>query len=202
MPAASRRPWASRSAQIGIVFALLVIPAAGTRAGPAPVNGSTISTERLERRHGFGLQIGGSGFLQLVYRYRAAGPLHLELGALGAPHGLANMSLGVVVGSPVGTRLFPYAGLGGALAGVASESGPGCPSSGSCLRSDEVLRFFFARFGVGVAFGAERRHLVGLEVGAWLGLHTDTERRGFTTVTRRSERFLWPTAGLAYLFAF
>jgi len=55
-----------------------------------------------ERRHRVGGQLGGTGIVQIVYRYRVEGPVHLEVGAAGM-HG-ANLSAGAVVGAPFANR--------------------------------------------------------------------------------------------------
>src|SRR5262249_42577446 len=63
-----------------------------------------------ERRHQFGLQIGGTGLFQLAYRFRATPPIYFEFSTFGADHG-GNASTGLVVGRPVANRWFPYAGF-------------------------------------------------------------------------------------------
>src|SRR5262249_55418554 len=93
---------------LSMLFVLLAV-GSGARgqelvASPSPSG--------FDRRHRVGVQIGGTGALQVVYRYRAAGPLHLEAGALAADHG-GNLSAGFLLGAPVANRWFPYLGFGG-----------------------------------------------------------------------------------------
>ncbi len=156
-----------------------------------------------ERRHHVGGQIGGTGLVQAVYRLRVVGPFHMEVGALGADHG-ANFSTGVVIGSPVGNRWFPYVGLGGGfmLAGGPTVMVVCEPPQTTCTETNgEDFAYMHARVGIGVAFGATRRNLISLDIGGWYGRH----REGFIDETQRkyetSKMTALPMAGLSYFFA-
>ena len=145
-----------------------------------------------------GLQFGGTGILQAVYRFRVAGPVHLEAGGLGI-HG-ANVSAGVVVGWPVANRWFPYAGFGG---GFMFGGTPKCdPTKVDCPdERDESFPFLHARVGVGVALGAARRSLLSFDVGGWYGTHYVSETDAAGAKTEWSKRVAMPMAGLSYFFA-
>jgi hypothetical protein len=156
-----------------------------------------------ERRHQVGAQIGGTGILQFLYRFRAGGPLHLEAGTFGAPHGL-NASAGIVLGLPVANRWFPYLGFGGGFMGGGGPApNGGCdPATTTCPeKTADAFPFLHARVGIGVAFGATRRHLVSLDAGGWYG--KDYERWNDTAgqTVRSSKTVALPMAGLSYLFA-
>ena len=158
-----------------------------------------------QRRHQFGVQVGGTGFLQAAYRYRVAGPVHLDAGLFGAPHGM-NMSLGMVVMAPGPGRWFPYVGLGGGLAGAAGPKvADDCDAAmNDCPlgKSSTTLRFVQARAGIGFAFDDERRNMIALDVGGWWGTIADRATDAAGVKTETSRRILWPMAGLAYLHAF
>jgi len=156
-----------------------------------------------ERRHHVGGQIGGTGLIQAVYRFRATGPLHLEIGALGADHG-ANLSAGVVIGSPVGNRWFPYVGMGGGfmVAGgpaAATECSP--PTTCPPEKTGEDFEFVHARVGIGVAFGGTRRNLISIDVGGWYGRHREDWNDIANGPYKTSKMTVLPMAGLSYFFA-
>lgn len=178
-------------------------------AWPPPVTSSEPAPlppppNAFDRRHRLGVQLGGTGAFQVVYRYRAAGPLHLEVGGLGADHGV-NVSAGVVVGVPVANRWFPYAGFGGGMMGAFGPKTPdGCdPKATDCplVTDSDTLLVLHARAGVGFAFGATRRHLLSVDVGGWWGRHLASRTDAAGVETRSSARVLMPMAGLSYLFA-
>ena len=140
----------------------------------------------------------------MVYRYRLAGPVHLEAGLFGAPHG-ATMSAGLVAMYP-GSRWFPYVGLGGGSAGAfGPKQDEGCDAAmmdcplGS---GSTTLSFVHARVGIGVAFDTYRKSMIALDVGGWYGriVKRDTDAAGVETKSSRT--ILWPMAGVAYLHAF
>jgi hypothetical protein len=161
--------------------------------------------EAFQRRHQVGAQLGGGGAFQAVYRYRAAGPLHLEAGALAADHG-GNMSAGFVVGAPVASRWFPYVGFGGGWLWVfGPRTSDGCdPKATDCpvVTDGDTYLVVHARAGVGVALGATRRHLVSVDAGGWWGVHHASRTDGTGVERRSSARLLRPMAGLSYLYAF
>ncbi len=189
----------SRSAAI-VVATLAVAPTAHAEPSvPAPPSSG------FERRHRVGGQVGGTGLLQAVYRYRAAGPLHLEVGGLAADHG-ANVSAGLLVGFPVANRWFPYAAFGGGLmGGFGPKPADGCdPKTTDCpiVTDRDTLAFLHLRAGIGVGLGARRRHLVSADAGGWWGTHAATRTDAAGVETHSSKGVLMPMAGLSYFFAF
>jgi hypothetical protein len=161
--------------------------------------------DSFEARHQIGGQVGGTGILQIVYRLRALGPLHLEAGAFGADHG-GNVSAGLLVGVPIARRWFPYVGFGGGLMwAFGPKTADGCdPKTSMCpiVTDSDTLAFLYARVGLGVAFGAPRRHLISVDVGRWRGSHeahrSDPAGVDMKTTTAVST----PMAGLSYFYAF
>jgi len=153
-----------------------------------------------DRRHRVGGQLGGTGIFQIVYRYRAAGSLHLEVGAAGI-HG-ANVSVGAVVGTPYANRWFPYLGFGGGFMFGGGPPNEGCdPGAATCPHKSDSFPFLHARVGIGVGFGATRRNLVSLDVGGWYGKHYKSETDAAGVTTESSEMIALPMAGLSYFFA-
>ncbi|HXT99646.1 MAG TPA: hypothetical protein VN903_01550 [Polyangia bacterium] len=153
-----------------------------------------------DRRHRVGGQLGGTGIFQIVYRYRAAGPVHLEIGAAGI-HG-ANLSAGAVVGGPFANRWFPYFGFGGGFMIGGGPSNEGCdPGATTCPRRSDSFPFLHARVGIGVGFGATRRNLLSLDVGGWYGRHDKSETDAAGHTTESSKMIALPMAGLSYFFA-
>ena len=156
-----------------------------------------------ERRHHVGGQVGGTGIFQVVYRLRAEGPFNMEVGAFGADHG-GNFSTGLVIGSPVANRWFPYVGFGG---GLMLAGGPTVmvqcePPQTACSEPDGAdFVYLHARVGIGFAFGATRRNLISFDVGGWYG----RLREGWIDETQSkyetSRMIALPMAGLSYFFA-
>jgi hypothetical protein len=173
--------------------------AASARAGGAPAPPAS----GFEGRHRVGAQLGGTGVLQAVYRYRAIGPLHLELGALGVDHA-ANVSAGVLVGVPIADRWFPNVGLGGgAMWAFGPRTANGCDATTTdcpTVTDSDTLRFVHARVGVGVAFGATRRHLLSADFGGWRGTHVANRTDAAGHVTQTSTTVFRPVLGLSYFF--
>jgi hypothetical protein len=158
-----------------------------------------------DRRHRIGIQIGGTGLGQVVYRIRAVGPIHFEAGLMGADH-VGNVSAGVLVGVPVANRWFPYVGVGGgAMWAFGPKTAKGCDSKASnCPTVDgsDTLVFLHLRAGVGLALGATRRHLVSLDVGGWYGPWWKRETDAAGGETKSSGTVTLPMAGLSYFFVF
>jgi hypothetical protein len=201
----------TRVSRFAAVALLACAAAAGARAEaqeqlPPPAAAQPAPEQQpWERRHRLGVQVGGTGFLQMVYRYRVAGPVHLDTGLFGAPHG-SNMSAGLVAMFPAGTRWLPYVGLGGGLAG---EGGPkqddSCdPAMTDCPlgKGSTVLRFVYARAGIGLAVDDARRNMLALDVGVWWGTIVGHDTTAAGVETKTSRRILWPMAGFAYLHTF
>jgi len=199
----------SRSAAVSLLVACAAAASARADAQeqlPPPAQPQPApEPQAWQRRHRVGVQVGGTGFLQMVYRYRLAGPVHLDAGLFGAPHG-SNMSAGLVAMFPAGSRWFPYVGLGG---GVAGAFGPKLDDSCDAAMTDcplgkssSMLTFVHARAGIGLAVDDARRNMRALDVGGWWRTIAarDTDAAGVETKTSR--RILWPMAGLAYLHTF
>jgi hypothetical protein len=151
-------------------------------------------------RHRFGVQAGGTAFLQFAYRARLLGPFHLDVGAFGAPEGALNGSLGGLFEVPVTGRWALYAGLGGGVATVfAPRDQPGCDPDRNpdcpLVAGSYVRSWVYGRAGASLFLGMERRDVLGLDVGVWRGSWTeqvDSKEIG------RGE-FVWPMAGVSYL---
>jgi|KBSMisStandDraft_5_1062788.scaffolds.fasta_scaffold381576_2 hypothetical protein len=172
---------------------------------PSPVAPAAPAPRGFELRHRVGAQIGGTGVLQAVYRYRLAGPLHLEAGGAGADHG-ANLSAGILIGSPIANRWFPYVGFGGAAMWAFGPRTPdGCDAKTTACPlvtdSDSYL-VAHARIGIGVALGPPRKHLLSIDAGGWWGVHHSSRTDVAGVETQSKSRVLTPMAGISYFFAF
>lgn len=163
-----------------------------------PPNGFT-------RRHRVGIQVGGTGIVQVAYRYRALGPVHLEAGFMGASH-FGNVSAGVLVGVPLHDRWFAYAGLGGAvMATFGRKPAEGCDARTSecpSIDGSETLLYLHVRAGVGLALDAGQRHLLSLDVGGWRGTWYKSDADASGNKTESSGAITLPMAGLSYFFGF
>jgi len=156
-------------------------------------------------RHFVGAQLGGTGVLQFVYRYRAFGPLHLEVGGLGADH-VGNASVGVLVAAVVSRRMFLHAGLGGAWAAAFGPKSPdGCTSAkaSDCPagESSDTMLFVHVRAGLGFTLGRSRRQLLAVDVGAWFGRELSSRTDSLGLETHWSTPVRTPMAGFSYFFA-
>ena len=164
-----------------------VCPAEG-HAPPRPEAPALPRPSAFDLRHRLGFQLGGPNIFLAIYRYRVLGPFQVEAGVMGANHA-ALLSGGLVVGTPVGGRWFPYVGAGGGFANAFGAAG------------SDTIRFWHARAGLGFAFGAERRHMVSIDVGGWYGAHEERERDSAGNWTERSRPFTTPMMGVGYLVA-
>jgi hypothetical protein len=188
---------------LALVLALLS-PRTLSAAPPAAVVG-----DDLDARHRVGLQLGGSSFVQLVYRLRLLGHSYLELGGAGAPEGTMNASAGLMVALRTGTRFFPYA-AGGVGFGVAGGGpGPSPDEASSCVDGTKScpwessgVSYGYARAGVGMTFGVNHNASVLLDFGAWKGTRWHWHDDGMGTLTDVSEPFVWPMPGLAMFASF
>jgi hypothetical protein len=159
-----------------------------------------------EPRAWLGVQLGGSGYVQLVLNYRVAGPLSLEGGGfLFGPPPMLNGSLGFVLDAPLSPAFRPYVGSGGGFGFLIAEGRnvpDDCdPDLEDCpgFAGDTASTFLYARLGLAVLLGRELRDAIRLEGGAWYGiLHDDIGDDSLTS----SRTFLWPMAGFSYLRAF
>ena len=150
-----------------------------------------------QSRHQVGVQLGGSAVFQVVYRSPGLGPFHLEVGLAGLPEiGPVNGSLGTLIAFPLANRWLPYLGLGAGT--LAISNGTASDRAGT----NDVFRYGSARIGLGVALGAQRRHLLSFDVGFWAGAHLVTHVDDAGNVTNVSSRFfIWPMFGLSYFYA-
>jgi hypothetical protein len=153
------------------------------------------AAEASNRRHYLGIQLGGSGALQVVYRVRTVERLHLEVGAF-ASAGAINGSAGVFYDFPISTRTALYVSGGGAFIGAAGEHEP-CDQRPGCVDSSVSL-FVYARAGDSFRPGDQRRDVLGFDVGLWRGTTTDY---GPTGNVVRAEPLLLPMAGFSYHYA-
>lgn len=180
----------TRAAAI-LVVALALGPVAA-RAGPA-VDGAP------PPRHQLGVLIGGSALLQVVYRLRALGPLHLEVGALGVTHGF-NGSLSLLVEPLRGERWSGFAAAGvGFLSAFGTSPPTSCPPGElTCPEARETTLTGLVSVRFGAAYRFARRHRVALDVGMWRAVRR--ERREGVTTDREVQAYL--IGGLAWLYAF
>jgi hypothetical protein len=172
-------------------------------ATPAPVAIPAAGAARApEGRHQLGLQVGGSGVVQVAYRLRVVGPLHLDVGALGLPHSPFHATIGVLAAIPVSDRWRPYLGIGAGHAGLLGRSYPaGCmPDAPGCEATEtfDYINYFSGRVGVGYALGADRRHTLGIDIGAWYGWRGESREAPDGSTSRTSRRFVWPMGGVSY----
>jgi len=152
------------------------------------------------RRHFIAMELGGAAFVQGVYRFRALGPLHLEIGAFGAPHFLSG-SLGTTLGTLIHQRWFPHLGVGVGAAGGATPPDECAAGTSPCSAGTTDTIYRYARAGLGVAFGAERRHMIAIELAAWRGREEKTVTAIGGSMTSTSRSISWYLPGVAYQFA-
>jgi hypothetical protein len=148
----------------------------------------------------WGVQLGGSGYAQVSFRWAFVKYLHLELGALLiGPELVANGSAGLVAELPFQNGWAPYIGGGGGgslLAGPGQQEECGKPKEECPVLHDHAsTEFWYARAGLARYFTWVNQHRIGVDVGFWRGIWREgpPERHG---------SFLWPMAGLSYHAAF
>ncbi len=148
------------------------------------------------RNSALGFQIGGTAYLQLIYRLRMFGPLLLDIGGAGfvLPPGGAggNVSGGLVVDVPLVRRWSIYTGAGGGAAFVWAGDGEGTGTTSQA--------YYYGRIGFAVRLGPEHLDQIGIDGGAWFGKLYDQDDRVEGT-SKSERRFLWPMAGLFFLHA-
>jgi hypothetical protein len=190
-----------------IALALALVAAAPARAADAPAP----PPDDLDARHRVGVQLGGSAFVQVVYRLRLLGHSYLEVGGGGAPEGTLNASLGLVVAHSTGTRFFPYAAAGVGMGTTTSAPGMeknaagascGLDATAGCPWSSRAVGFFYARAGVGAVVDASRHLSLHLDVGTWVGEKAVTSDDGRGTRTSATTRITWPMVGVAGYYSF
>jgi len=145
------------------------------------------------RRHYFGVQLGGTGVIQWAYRVRAVDRLHVDLGFFGL-NGFFDGSAGLLYDVWLGSRTALYFGAGGGAAGGVGEGDP-CEEGTECTDST-ILTFGYLRAGFAVRTGAHHRDVLGFDVGLWRGTKTESG----PSVEYRSN-FTWPMAGFSYHYA-
>lgn len=162
------------------------------------------ATERPRaRRHWLGIAAGGSGYFQVVYRYRLLEPLAVEVGTAGASH-LINGSFGLLSEVPVAARGALHVGSG---VGLGNSWGdvvdPKCPAADTkpdncqLVHGETTSVFAYFRAGPSLYVGSERRDVIGLDGGAWVGRIYST-----TDDVQTSRRLLWPMAGIFYVHGY
>jgi hypothetical protein len=159
------------------------------------------AVDTLSWRHEVGLQLGGTAYAQIAYRYRFWGPLHIEIGALGSHH-VMNGSAGLLIKVALDSRWAVYAGSGG---GFGWGGGPATDKSCDANTTDCPLTtsfggtyFVHVRAGLALKLDASRRHAISIDGGFWTG--TEWERGGGQPSYSRP--IFWPMAGCAYHHAF
>ena len=146
-----------------------------------------------------GFQIGGTSYLQLLYRQRLVGPLLLDAGAMGfaLPGGAGgNVSAGLVVDVPLRRRWSIYTGAGGGAAFIFAGDGEGAGAIGQA--------YVYGRLGFAVRLGVEHLDQIGIDGGVWYGKQysqTDKTQDGSTSSSSSEKRLLWPMAGFFFLHA-
>jgi hypothetical protein len=194
-----------------VAFALAAIGTPARAAEPPhAVTTATPPADDLDARHRVGIQMGGSSFVQVVYRLRMFGHVYLDVGGGGAPEAAMNGSLGIFVARSTGTRFYPYA-AGGAGFGVAG-GGPSATNKGptgkcvdgtdGCPWESDSVAYGYARAGVGMTVGVAHRVSLLLDLGVWAGRRYHYSDDGMGTATQSSERFVWPIPGLAGFVSF
>ena len=146
------------------------------------------------RRFAVGAEAGGPAFGQVVVRIRVIGSLHVDLGALamGAPEtGGANASAGLVLDAPVGGRWSLFGGAGAGCGGYFAASGDGDTATGGRV-------YGYARGGLAVRLGFDRRDQLGVEGAVWLGEEQQMEDSEGEATTR-ARHFVWPVPGIFWL---
>ena len=147
------------------------------------------------RNAALGFQIGGTAYLQLLYRLRIVGPLLLDLGGLGfaLPGGAGgNVSGGLVVDVPLARRWSIYTGAGGGAAFIFAGDGEGAGTTGQA--------YYYGRLGFAVRLGVEHLDQLGIDGGAWYGKLYERDHSVEGT-SSSEQRFLWPMAGVFFLHA-
>ena len=170
-----------------LVLLLLLCLAVGLPAGDAHAD-----------RRQLGIQIGGSGFVEAVGRFRVYRGLSVEIGGLAITHAM-NLSLGAEVEGEPRARVGLYVSGGAAFAGVfgSTLADEACmPATEDCayVAGGAVLTYGYARAGVRWRFRDGTRAL-SADVGAWLGTWNEDEGP-----RSRSGWFAAPVAGLSYLW--
>jgi hypothetical protein len=171
-----------------------IVATSGERYRPRDIRSATLTLKNDPRthtlQHRLGAQLGSTGFLQAFYRFRAVGPLFLEVGFLGLPltPPAANGSAGLVIDVPVAALWSVYGGAGGGFAFGSGESEEGLGVAG--------VAFGYGRLGFSFLFDTKQKTFLAFDGGIWRGELMEDDA-GDTS----SRPFLWPMAGFAIIKA-
>lgn len=186
----------------GALAALAAEPVAGAEA-------TATVADNLDARHSLGFQLGGSAFAQMVYRLRLVRHSYLEVGGAGAPEGVLNASLGLMVAHSTGTRFYPYAAAGAGFASAAGRvaqknaAGDVCGiDTPGCAWTNRGAAFFYVRAGAGVVLDTARHVSLGFDLGSWIGETFHGTHDGSAGTTYSSRRIVWPMAGVSGFYSF
>jgi hypothetical protein len=202
----TRKSWAAMLALLSVLGADRVVLADTLSAfppdsPPPPPAPTKPEVDGYELRHRMGIQIGGSSYFQIAYRYRVLGGLYLDTGLFALNAG-ANGSIGAVVDVPIVRPVSVYVGAGAGFALAFGATTPkGCDSSTTdcpVVSGSSGGGYTYARVGTAVRFGRTARHVVGLDVAIWRG-QSEEEIDG--QVTERN-KYLMLVPGLSYHWAF
>ncbi len=182
--AESTSPFPSDSPQ-----AAAILPTAPTEVDPDSL------------RHRIGVQIGGSSYFQIAYRYRLLGGLYVDTGFFALNAG-ADGSIGGVFDLEVVHPWSLYVGAGvGFTAAFGATTPKGCDAQTTdcpVVHGSFVAAYSYARVGTAFRFGRSSRHIVGVDVGVWRGQSVEEIEH---EVTGRNS-FQFPMAGVSYHWAF
>jgi hypothetical protein len=152
-------------------------------------------------RHRIGVQIGGSSYFQVAYRYRLFGGVFLDTGLFILNAG-GDGSVGAVADVPIVKPFSVYAGAGvGFAIAVGATTPKGCDSKTTdcpLVNGSYGGTYVYVRLGTAVRFGRGSRHIVGVDGGLWRGWREEEIDR---QVTSRSE-YVSPMVGVSYHYAF
>jgi hypothetical protein len=165
---------------------------------PAPPPAGEVDVDSL--RHRIGVQIGGTSYFQMAYRYRVLGGVYVDTGFFALNAGMDG-SAGLLVDVPIAHAWSIYAGAGGGFAAAfGATEREGCdPKTTDCIApGSSFASYVYGRVGASLRFGREWRNIVGVDVGVWRGNREDEVDH---QVTGRSKIF-FPMAGLSYHWAF
>lgn len=143
----------------------------------------------------WGIQLGGPGFFELIYRPALTDWLLLELGGMfiGGGGGFGNASLGTVFEfDPANPVWRPHAAVGLSHAFYIAEGSEKDPNTGEETMSVHIGNMLFssARVGVELPVGQTRTNVVALDAGIWLGIGGEDKIEQW--------RFLIPMGGVGY----
>ena len=148
--------------------------------------------EGFERRHLVGVQLGGTGVFQLVYRGRAIDRLHFELG-LGGYNRALNASTGLFHDIWLGDRTAAYLGLGGGVLGVFWDNECGEDGGAADCATSSIWAFGYLRAGFSLHLGNRDLDVIGFDIGFWHGRSYENGPK-----LSRDAAFTWPMVGLSY----